>query len=546
MIRPYARLSLFTTLAALLVAAGCSEPERNFPTGDDADAGDSDDDDSSGADDDADDDSSADDDSGDDADDTTDDDDTTDAGADDDVMDDDVSPDGGLMMSCSADEDCDDGNLCNGSEGCIENACVAGSRADEGTQCELADAEGNHYCIAGNCTASRCGDGILDTDAEEVCDDGNTDDGDGCENDCTYSCVEDAECDDSNFCNGDESCGEDHYCVAGTNAADGLDCGTDRSCNAGRCVPIGCGDGVVSSTEQCDDSNLEDGDGCDSDCTFTCEADEECNDLNACNGEETCNPDTHTCVAGEALNCDDENACTADSCDPESGKCINELIDEDGDKHASESLGSCGDDCDDSDATVYAGAEELCDNKDNNCNGDKDETAPTWYVDCDGDGYAKTGAVSIKQCDAPSPPTAYCEAGQAGQWIALAPGPGTTDCWDKSPAVRPMTATESNSAWSSSAIAGQSTQFDYDYNCDTVEEKRYTLGNVSTSARCGYIILEPVLEPLGDVIIGPVPKYCPGTSGYTGEPPACGASGTWTYCTSDCTRTTRSQVQQCR
>ncbi|MES2647624.1 MAG: MopE-related protein [Bacteroidota bacterium] len=46
-------------------------------------------------------------------------------------------------------------------------------------------------------------------------------------------------------------------------------------------------------------------------------------------------------------------------------------------------------DCKDDDANIYPGATELCDGKDNNCNGQIDEgvTYTTWYTDADGDGY---------------------------------------------------------------------------------------------------------------------------------------------------------------
>lgn len=454
--------------------------------------------------------------------------------------------DAGLLLSCEADQACDDGNACNGAEACVDNRCEAGSFAEDGTSCELVVGDDiAHFCIAGNCRPTRCGDGVVDNNNAEVCDDGNSTSGDGCDSDCQLSCESDLDCDDSNICNGDETCAAEGTCNAGLPLEDGVNCGPDRNCNNGRCVPVGCGDGVQSGNEQCDDGNLVDADGCDSDCTFTCETDEQCDDLNSCNGKETCNLEAHICEVGTPIDCDDGSDCTRDSCEPESGACVNALIDEDGDQHASRDLGACGDDCDDQDPQVFTGAEELCDNKDNNCNGQTDETAPTWYLDCDGDGFAAAGAVSTQQCEQPSPPIDFCERGQASQWVALAPASGAIDCYDGSPEVRPMTAAESNATWSSIPIDGQSSQFDFDYNCDTVEEQRYTVGglNPNYSGNCGLIIAPPIDPLLYHQI---TPGFCPGPAGYTGEPPACGKSGTWTYCKADCSRTTRSQVQQCR
>src|SRR5262249_40403310 len=47
-------------------------------------------------------------------------------------------------------------------------------------------------------------------------------------------------------------------------------------------------------------------------------------------------------------------------------------------------------DCDDHDVEIWPGAPELCDGKDNDCNGlvDDDPDVPLhWYADLDGDGY---------------------------------------------------------------------------------------------------------------------------------------------------------------
>ena len=81
---------------------------------------------------------------------------------------------------------------------------------------------------------------------------------------------------------------------------------------------------------------------------------------------------------------------------------------------------SAADDCNDADASIYPGATEICDGKDNNCNGVTDEGFPTgtWYQDADGDTY---GNVNV--------PFVGC---QLAKYVA-----NNGDCDDTNAAVHP-------------------------------------------------------------------------------------------------------------
>lgn len=121
--------------------------------------------------------------------------------------------------------------------------------------------------------------------------------------------------------------------------------------------------------------------------TRPCTERSECDDALFCNGEEQCV--SGRCAAGTTLRCGDDIACTTEFCSEEARGCVVRPIDADGDGHAAASCVDTrgmplGDDCDDSVASVYAGALELCDlaSVDEDCN-----PATHGGLDADGDGF---------------------------------------------------------------------------------------------------------------------------------------------------------------
>jgi len=139
------------------------------------------------------------------------------------------------------------------------------------------------------------------------------------------------------------------------------------------------------------------------------------------------------CEPGEC-DCDDAdpaiNPGVAEVCDGIDNNCVDGIdeglddyvgwfLDEDGDGFGSSVLPvtQCpvpedavqdASDCDDSRSDIFPGADEVCDQADNDCDGDEDEDVDkTWYRDEDGDGYGDD-EVTVFGCEEPS---GYVEEG---------------------------------------------------------------------------------------------------------------------------------------
>ena len=87
-------------------------------------------------------------------------------------------------------------------------------------------------------------------------------------------------------------------------------------------------------------------------------------------------------------------------------------------------------DCDDSDATIYPGADELCDGLDNDCDTQVDEEptgAADWFRDADGDGY---GAVDNSQAACEAPTGFVADATDCDDLDAEVSPAGTESCND--------------------------------------------------------------------------------------------------------------------
>ncbi len=256
---------------------------------------------------------------------------------------------------------CDDGDLCTGKDTCAGGTCkpLAAAPCDDGNPCtndSCAPKTGCFYNIANNvpcddgntCTADDlCAGGICLGKGQAKCDDSNECTNDGCTpvGGCTHALLTGNKCEDGDLCTFGDVCAKG-ACATGSakNCADGEACTID-SCDSktGACIFTAvlagkCEDGnlctindicdlgkcVAGAPRDCNDGNSCTTDSCDAvsgDCVhLQAIGGYACNDGDLCTLGDACK--NGICV-GTPKPCDDGNGCTADSCDPNVGKCVN-------------------------------------------------------------------------------------------------------------------------------------------------------------------------------------------------------------------------------
>ncbi|MEZ4367784.1 MAG: MopE-related protein [Kofleriaceae bacterium] len=388
-----------------------------------------------------------------------------------------AAPDAGV--ACVIDADCSNGFFCDGEEVCVDQTCRAGVApvCDDGIACttdvcseELrecvavpkdADGDGRADATCLDADGGPFGDDCDDEDGNrfpgnlEICDAADHDE------DCdpqTYGRVDvDGDGFDSGRCCNDGNCGPDcddlraDVRPGATEACDAFDNDCDSNVDEGVAVTVyadldgdGFGAGApmaacagtprTSATDtDCDDADvarhpgqLEVCDGKDNNCDAGGLIDEDATavpwypDADGDGFGDPAGPVIISCVPpmGHALlatDCDDSmpsvSPVAAELCDGRDNDCngladfrigTNDFEDDDGDGLVDIACVG-GTDCDDADGASGPAAIEQCDGRDNDCDSNVDEGAndTVWYRDLDGDGYGSAASGTVISCEAP-------------------------------------------------------------------------------------------------------------------------------------------------
>jgi cysteine-rich repeat protein len=197
---------------------------------------------------------------------------------------------GNGKVEVEAGEECDDGWWREGRSNANGDGCNKQCKVEPGFTCLVEKGK-----EAGRSYCTSCRNGKVE--GAEACDDGNALRFDGCDPFCYV---------EKNWHCRPWKCGEgkkDHPCPE------------DVHSGLSFCKPDVCGDGIVWNNEKCDDGNLESSDGCSSDCRievgFTCESE----DPDDPYGKSRC----YNCGNGHidfSEECDDGNEDPDDGCSP--------------------------------------------------------------------------------------------------------------------------------------------------------------------------------------------------------------------------------------
>ena len=304
--------------------------------------------------------------------------------------------------SCTGGLSCDDGDSCTADScdpvlGCQHTTLPDGSYCDDHDLQTCGD-----RCQAGACVPRGCNDG----DA------------------CTYdSCnTSTGQCQNIRGCDYGGCTGS--VCVPGVGCVQ-ASCDDHNACTNDTCSSVGAAGTCLHTPRTCHDGNPCTADFCDNaiGCVFAPMSNYPCDDQNACTAGDVCV--NGVCTAGRPVTCNDGNVCTTNTCSPTAGcsatpntlscddgsnctqgdlcsqgACVGTsscaCVDSDGDGfadcrvHGCNPAGvTCGD-CDDTNAAIHPGAAEVCNGRDDNCDGRVDEGTPrAWSreIDTDPEGH---------------------------------------------------------------------------------------------------------------------------------------------------------------
>ncbi len=284
---------------------------------------------------------------------------------------------------------CDDGILCT-TEGCTQNGvCVHALNT--------APCSDDNVCTVGDvCSKGTC----LPGTATQDCDDGNPCTADPCDIKigCEHNAVLGQACDDGNARTKDDLC-TGGFCSGGSlqDCNDGNPCTTD-GCNGVKGCTTANNKATCSDADVCTDGDGCEGGVCKPGTTLACDDNNECT-------ADSCNPKKGCAHLPNTAKCDDGDACTDDSCIKPGGTCTATQ-----NKAACSDNNPCtsGDSCDK--GKCIGGKPTLCDDG-NDCTTDSCDkakgcaTAPATGAVCD------AGACTIgDKCQ-----NGVCTSGQKGK-----------------------------------------------------------------------------------------------------------------------------------
>lgn len=320
-------------------------------------------------------------------------------------------------VGCSGDAECDDGDVCNGSETCVSGNCQSGTPLD----CNDGDA-----CTADSCDpVSGCSNTAISCDDGDLCTIDSCDSGSGCVND-PVSCPVGEACDPATGLCEPQVCDNDGTCESGE---DCTNCSND--CISGSSSGATCGNGL------CEAGDGEDCVSCPDDCRgvqngrpanrFCCGDGDGQNPLPC--SDSTCNSNGWSCTdtpsGGGTSYCCGDGTCEGEE---DSSNCSIDCgagaVCGDGTCDAGEDQCNCATDC----GSPPASETDCSDGVDNDCDGATDGDDSDCATGGCGDGVCEGGGEDCfscpSDCRCAGPSCSAC----CGDGVCAGPGESSGNC----------------------------------------------------------------------------------------------------------------------